>query len=332
MRRRAHAVVGWLVVVLAALAAGAGCKRESARTEAAPATGSAAPTATTPGSAAGKDDPWARTGPAAPILERPLFWAATKDGHTTYLLGTIHLGINADAQLPAWLKAKLDGARAFAMEADVSDPRLLSSFQRTDGGSLRLDLGPEHWATFEAIVGADLARGLDKMKPLAAITVLSTKFLPTTLPMDSVLETRAKNANKPIVYLEDGMRQLEIVEPFMTGADIKAFLDNLEYAKTQSDEMLAAYQRGDEVALGKQFDDQTLWVAAGRDPAQFGGFLDALLAGRNATWIPKIEELHGAGGGFVAVGAGHLVGPKNVLGMLAARGFTITRVTGPGTP
>lgn len=330
MRRRAHTVIGWLVVVLAALAAGAACKHES-RTGAAP-PGSAAPAGTAPGPAASKDDPWAATGPVAPLLERPLLWAATKDGQTTYLLGTIHLGVNADAQLPAWTKAKLDGARVFAMEADVSDPRLLSSFQRTDGGSLRLDLGPEHWTQFEGLVGADLARGLDKMKPLAAITVLSTKFLPTTLPMDSVLETRAKNGKKPIVYLEDGMRPLEIVEPFMTGADVKAMLDNLEYAKTQTVEMLADYQRGDEVALGKQFDDQTLWVAAGRDPAQFGGFLDALLANRNATWIPKIEEIGAAGGGFVAVGAGHLVGPKNVLGMLAERGFTITRVTAPVAP
>ena len=314
-----------LIVSLAAAFATAGCKRSAK--ESVPATGSTA-TAPTTGAGVAADDPWAPKTTAPPLIERPLFWAATKDGKTTYLLGTIHLGINADAQLPAFVKSRLDGARAFAMEADIHDPKLLGLLQRTDGGSLQLDLGPDYWAKLEAAIGADMARGVDKMKPFAVMTVLEAKFLPMTLPMDSVLETRATDAKKVIVYFEEGARQLEIVEPFMTAAEVKAFLDNLDYARTQSAELLAAYQRGDEVTLAKQFEDQTLWRAAGRDPAQFPAFIDALLATRNASWIPAIEKLHAEGGGFVAVGAGHLVGPASVLELLRARGFTITRVTG----
>jgi hypothetical protein len=317
------------VTVLAAWSlALAGCKGD-ARKPAPPSTGDAP--AASPGAGAA-DDPWAPKTAAAPLIERPMLWQAEKDGKTTYLLGTIHLGVNADTQFPPWVKALLDGARVFAMEADLSDPRLLGALQRTDGGSLKLDLGPDHWAKFELAVGADLATGLDKMKPFAALSVLEAKFLPTTLPMDSVLETRAKGAGKPVVYLESAMRQLEIVDPFMTSNDVKAFLDKLEYARTQSAAMLAAYHRGDAEALGKQFDDRTLWDAAGRDPAQFPALVKALLGDRNESWIPAIEELHAEGGGFVAVGAGHLVGPHSVLELLAARGFTVTRVSTPPAP
>ena len=318
------------VTIIAAWAlALAGCKGGTAR-KSTPAVGDdATATATTPAATPPGDDPWAPKTAAAKVIDRPMLWAAEKDGKTTYLFGTIHLGVNADAQLPPWVKQIFDGARAFAMEADISDPKLIGALKRDDGGSLQLDLGPEHWAKFEQAVGADLAKGLDKMKPFAAMSVLEAKFLPTTLPMDSVLETRAKDQHKPVVYLEQAMRQLEIVDPFMTAADVKAFLDHLDYARTQSTEMLAAYVRGDDEALGKQFDDQTLWIAAGRDPAQFPAFVKALLGDRNETWIPVIEKLHADGGGFVAVGAGHLVGPHDVLGLLAARGFTVTRVTGP---
>ena len=319
MRRR-H-----LALIVSLAAAWAGCK-DSAK-QSVPATGSALSAPTT-GAAVGAEDPWAPKTAAAPMIERPLFWAATKDGHTTYLLGTIHMGINADTQLPPWVKARLDGARAFAMEADIHDPRLLGLLSRTDGGSMRLDLGPAYWAKLEAAIGADLAKGIDKMKPFTVMVMLEAKNLPMTLPMDSGLETRAKDAKKPIIYFEEGARQLEIVEPFMTTAEVKAALDHLDYAKAQSAELLAAYLRGDEVATGKQFDDQTLWLAAGRDPAQFPAFIDALLGKRNASWIPAIEKLHAEGGGFVAVGAGHLVGPANVLELLRARGFTITRLTG----
>lgn len=316
MLRRPRAVA--LAVLLALVGA---CKGEGKKS--APVAGDTA-AATAPG-----DDPWAPKVEKEPLIERPLVWSADKDGKTTYLFGTIHAGFNADTQLPAWLKAKLDGAPTFAMEANLAEPGLLGAFKRTDGGSLRLDLGPEAWAKLEGVIGADMARAVDTMKPIAVMTMLEATFLPKTMPMDSALEARAKDKGKRIVYFESALRQLEIVDPFIAAADVKAFLDQLEYAKGKLGELRTAYLAGDADTIGKQFDDSTLWVAAGRDVALFPAFVKALLEDRNATWIPQIEQLHAEGGGFVAVGAGHLVGPGNVLDMLRAKGFTITRVTGP---
>ena len=43
---------------------------------------------------------------------------------TTYALGTIHLGVDPESRLPPVVWDKLDAARAFAMETDLSDPVL----------------------------------------------------------------------------------------------------------------------------------------------------------------------------------------------------------------
>src|SRR5882672_797507 len=100
------------VVVLVALTAalGGACRRDS---EAAPATGR---------------------------LAHPLLWAAEKDGRTTYLFGTMHTGIDAATRLPAIVWAKLDAARAFAMETDLDDPTAADAV-RPIPGSLRDALG-----------------------------------------------------------------------------------------------------------------------------------------------------------------------------------------------
>ncbi|HVK76532.1 MAG TPA: TraB/GumN family protein [Kofleriaceae bacterium] len=285
---------------------------------------------------AGAADPWAGSaGSAAPApsaIDKPFLYAVThpqSPGVTSYLLGTMHIGVDAERQLPPWVWARLDGAKAFAMEADVSNPALMTALQRTDGSTLQAELGPDHWTKLKAVIGDRLAEGMNGMKPFAAMTVLATKDLPLTPPMDQVMHAKAKDAGKEIVFLESALRQLEIIDPFMTAADVKAYLDNLDYAKGQSQTMIEAYRSGDEAALRRMFEDQTLWKAAGRDPATYQAYLDAILGQRNAAWIEPIEKLHAGGGGFIAVGAGHLVGPRSVVELLTQKGYAVSRVTGP---
>ncbi len=48
---------------------------------------------------------------------------------------------------------------------------------------------------------------------------------------------------------------------------------------------------------------------------------------RNTDWVPKLEAFFEQDNVFVAVGAGHLRGERNVIDLLRARGYTITRIT-----
>jgi uncharacterized protein YbaP (TraB family) len=91
--------------------------------------------------------------------------------------------------------------------------------------------------------------------------------------------------------------------------------------------MLAAYVAGDErtmLALGD--DERSDALRHGYTAAEYDREMDDLLYGRNASWIAPIEQLHAAGGGFVAVGALHLLGPRSVLDLLAHRGYRVTRI------
>jgi hypothetical protein len=71
-------------------------------------------------------------------------------------------------------------------------------------------------------------------------------------------------------------------------------------------------------------------VASGRTDAEYDEMLDDLLYRRNAAWMAGIEQLHrDHDKALVAVGAMHLLGKRSVLELLAARGYTIARVTKP---
>src|SRR5688572_1195453 len=79
-------------------------------------------------------------------ITRPFFYKVEKDGKTSYLLGTWHMGVDAQKQLPKAVWDALGAATTFAMEVDPADPAGLTGHLRTDGKTLEQDLGAEYWA------------------------------------------------------------------------------------------------------------------------------------------------------------------------------------------
>jgi uncharacterized protein YbaP (TraB family) len=91
--------------------------------------------------------------------------------------------------------------------------------------------------------------------------------------------------------------------------------------------MLDAYIAGDEtkiVAISDSEKDDAL--EHGYTAAEYDQEMNEMLYDRNASWIDALDRLHAAGGGFVAVGALHLVGPRSVLALLAGKGYRVTRL------
>jgi len=262
------------------------------------------------------------------VLPHPLLWAATKDGKTTYLLGTIHVGIDADAQLPDVVFEKLDASPAFAMETDLGDPVLAHLGERASG-SLHQDLGPEYWRKLEDVLSPGIARRVDDKKAVIAATLLALKDLPVTAPMDGTLHARAAVKKKRLVYLEPAATEAAVLEEVMDTKMLKSMLDEPAAGSRQLKEMLAAYKAGDADKIAEvNAGERATALAHGFTAAEYDAVMDKLLYRRNASWIAPIEKLHAEGGGFVAVGALHLAGRRSVLELLTARGFTIERVPG----
>ena len=304
-----------LLACLLVVAAGVGCQRTQPA-EAAPAT-SRAPAA----------DPWGAA-PAKSVdpLPHPLCWSAEKDGHTTYFFGTMHVGVDP-ARVPAWVLARLDASPTFAMETDLGDASL-GDMQRKDGGSLHGDLGDAYWQKLQAALPRGVAGRVDRMKPMVAATMLSLRGLPETAPMDGALLGHAREHGKHILYLEPASKEEALLEKWMNTTALRDMLDDLSWGEEHTKEMVDAYLAGDDHKILSLSDDERAeWLKEGHPAAQYDQQMQDLLYGRNASWIPELKKMHAAGGGFVAVGAMHLIGPHSVLDLLAKDGFRITRLS-----
>jgi uncharacterized protein YbaP (TraB family) len=96
-------------------------------------------------------------------------------------------------------------------------------------------------------------------------------------------------------------------------------LEEADAGGPMMESMATAWQTGDMRTL------ERLVVTDMRD--DYAEFYQVLLADRNDAWVEVLDrELQGAGVDFVAVGAGHVIGPEGLVAQLRARGYTVERV------
>jgi uncharacterized protein YbaP (TraB family) len=317
------------LMLLAALASGAACKKSpepaaQPTAEPAPATPAAPATPSTPPAPA--VDPWKPAAAAKDPLPKPFLWTAEKDGVTTHLLGTMHVGIDAEARLPQLVWDRLDAAPAFAVETDVTD-RAITQFGGRTSGTLREELGPDYWKKLELAITPQIAEALVHKSAAIPATIIALRALPETPAMDSILLARAKHRNKRVVYLEPASRQAAILEKHMNAKALRLLLDDLDKVDRQGKQLLEAYAAGEEARFLAISDEQRRdALAHGYTAAEYDESIEDLLYKRNASWIAPIEKLHAAGGAFIAVGAMHLIGPRSVIELLQQKGYKLTRV------
>ena len=315
---------GLALVVMMVSLVGTSCRKTEKTSEQAPVP---APSKVDAGSAAAATDPWKQEASKKDPLKSIFFWTIEKDGKTTYLLGTMHMGIEPETRLPQVVWDRLDAAKTFAMEADLSDPKLGATMIRAKG-ELKDDLGNEYWAKLEKALGPQMAAQMSQMTPMGAAAMMSLKDLPKTSPMDGVLLGRAINQKKQIVYLEEGSLQAKILAKHMGVKALKMMIDTYEKGAAQSKAMLDAYAAGDPAGIIKITEDQkTDSLKHGFTKAEYDEQMDDILYKRNASWIAAIEKMHTEGNAFVAVGALHLIGERSVLDLLEKKGYKVTRLT-----
>jgi len=142
--------------------------------------------------------------------------------------------------------------------------------------------------------------------------------VPKTRPMDLVIQSRAKRANKRMGYLESIEEQLELLEEAIDVEALAFSLEHLEEMKERLGQMSRAYLGGDEKAL----------VTAVFDPEEMEAqpeMFEQLFESRNEAWMKKLPGFFDEGA-FVAVGAGHLLGEDSLVAMLRDAGWNVERV------
>jgi uncharacterized protein len=269
--------------------------------------------------------------------DRGALWKATRDGRTSYLFGTIHVG-KLDWAMPGpQLREALRATDVIALEIDPTDAALMARIAQPQARSVPSAISDAHKRRLARSLDAaclprEVRPAIDGQHPVLqtlTLAVLEARWegLEIGYSQEFMLAGFARAAARRIVSLETPEMQLDALMP-RTAAELAqavgGALDQLESGQGRRTiaRLAAAWARGD-------FDDLAAYerwcecVQSDADRAQMARLLDA----RNPGLADRIEALHRDGARvFAGVGALHMVGPNALPALLRGKGFQVERV------
>ena len=330
----------WAPLCAALLAAAlCGGQAHAAETASAPAPGGAAAAAPPSATACppATQPPTAEQVQAAQrdARDRGFLWRITKQGHNSYLFGTLHVG-----KLP-WvfpgprLRDAIATTDTLALELDVTDPELMRNPPAAATAPLTLP-DPMRVRLSRQVAAACLPeQALQRFNPLmqaVTLTVLSARWegLDAAFAQEIVLANAARAQQRPIVALESAQVQMALLlpsDPDEARHLLDQALEQLERGRTRP----LLRRMADAWADGRlsELEDYSKWCECA-DSAEDRAFLRRLNDDRNAPMADRIDALHGEGKRvLVAVGALHMTGEQGLPRLMAARGYTVQRLVPP---
>jgi uncharacterized protein YbaP (TraB family) len=268
-------------------------------------------------------------------VDRGVLWRIERDGRTSWLYGTIHVGRGDWVRPGPTIQKALAQSDTLALELDLRDEATARAMARpADPELLARMLSGERARRLERQNSeACVPPGtLSKLQPILQVTALAglagrADGLYPEFGVDETLAVSARNSSKPIVALENAADQLKVLTGESEAEEteqVDAALDELESGKLrgQLKELADVWARSDAAKLASYPE----WCDCLKTPAE-QRLMKRLLDDRNPNLADGIERLHAGGKGvFAAVGALHMIGPQGLPTLMAARGFTVTPV------
>ena len=264
---------------------------------------------------------------------RGFLWRIERDGHASYLYGTLHVGKAEWMAAGPDLREALGAVDTVALEVDMTSEaskRLMQAVysrpSRVVPEALRGRLA-RLWAA-ECLPAAQLGRGPVELQA-TALTVLQGRrqgFDPS-YASERLLTMVASGRQLPLASLESLASQLDLL---MAPSDAEAaelvssMLDQLEkpQSRAMQQKLALAWERND-LALLADYQQWCDCVHTERERAAMRQLLDD----RNPGLADGVERLHASGQRVLAaVGALHMTGPMALPRLMAARGFTVERL------
>lgn len=264
----------------------------------------------------------------------PALWVVKDDDTTIYLFGTVHVLKPGLSWFDEAVKDAFDKSDELMLEMVMPEDQaemvkvMMPLAIDQSGKTLSSRLDAEQLKAYQAAmtsVGLPAAQ-FDMFEPWFPAMTLSVLPL-TKLGYDpeqgaeKQLTRFAKTAGKPVAGLETLTEQLGFFDTLPETqqlAFLNAVVKDLDKLGPQLDKMVVLWAKGDPDGLA---------VAMNESLAATPELAKTLLWDRNARWADQLKaRMDKPGTVFVAVGAGHLAGEKNVQDYLKARGLTATRV------
>lgn len=282
----------------------------------------------------------------------PLFYKVTgENGQTLWLLGTIHIGDARTAYLPQELYAAFDASDALAVEFDISafeqqvanDPalqqQLYSAYYYDDGSTIDSHLDPELYADASKLLLASGSNSINTpyMK-VSTWTNLLDDFLLTQYDslssrkgVDLRLIQRARKQNKPILDIESGLSQAQMLgnfsdalQSFMLEETVDTSLIDLG---ADSQELYELWCQGDEAVLTEALQDD-LTEFTEEELALYEEYRKIMDIDRNGHMLQAAKTYLESGETvFYAVGLAHVLGETGLVNALREAGYTVEIVT-----
>lgn len=273
---------------------------------------------------------------AAPRVIHPALYVVRDRDSTIYLFGTIHVRPRGQPWGGPEAQAALASADEIWTELEISpeaEARAAPTAQQLGMApadrQLSTWLTPEENQRLNAVTTQlGLPPGsLERMQPwlasisLTLITGMRAGYDPTS-GVDRDVDAYGDAHHKTMRWFETAEQQFGFLAHLSDNQQHEMLLDTIDESEKGAamlQEMTDDWERGDVDALQKLIVDDT------RD--EYPELYDVILRRRNAAWVPVIQqEMRGSGVDFIAVGAGHLLGPDGLVAMLRARGLHVERV------
>lgn len=305
----------WLRTICTGLCAALGLLAGAAAAEPAPACPPPLPTQAT----------------TAPERDRGLLWRITRDGRSSWLYGTLHVGKPIWRRLGPQLTAALRASDVLALEIDPADPALLAALGELQPPSLlpetlqaRLDQ-----AYARACIARDAMATLHPVLQATTLTVLEARWLgmDPAYAMEQLLAMQARADGRRVVSLETVAQQKAVLvpdDPVEALAVVEQSLAQLEdrSARRVIERLARAWEAGDLAAM----EDYASWCECAVTEADKAA-LRKLNDARNGPLAAGIAAQHQQGRRvFAAVGALHMTGAQALPRLLEQRGFRVERV------
>jgi len=253
----------------------------------------------------------------------PILWRIDGEKGPVFILGTIHIGVDPREQFPKGLWRMVEQSDVFVMETDLNaaSGQMLTASLLPKGKTLEGELGPEAFAKLDKLLDG-AGKSFNGYKPWFIVSMILLKMLPegadSSAGMDKELHEYATSKDKELGYLEAPDYQLSVLERTMTMDELEEMLDEFDTQKKELADMIDMYIAGDIEGMAD---------ISFKDMEEKKEHYEILFFERNNNWIEPIEGYIARGKVFVAVGAGHLLGDRGVIALLAKKGHAPKRIT-----
>ena len=266
--------------------------------------------------------------------DRGFLWRITRDGRSSWLYGTVHAGKRGWVFPGPKVMQALKASDTIALELDLQDPEIGRLLGEGMAAQRSAALPEPMQKRLSALADAECipAQMLAPLSPELQVTTLTVLVarrdgIDPSYGIDAVLGGFARGAGKAVVSLETPEQQLRALQ--MQSAQetldfVESGLQDLESGRARPlVSRLTSIWADSDLDMLSRYESWCECLKTETDRAQQTRLLDE----RNPPLADAIAALHQSGKNvFAAVGSLHMIGPLGLPGLLAQRGFSVTRV------